>query len=81
MPANVRIQAQTYAKLRKLADGSGLSLPEMLDEAVETLFRRRFVEECNRAYARLKADPKARRRAAAEQQAWDATLADGLADA
>jgi hypothetical protein len=51
----------------------------LLDEAVETLRRQRLLEQTNAAYARLRADPDAWQEIDAERQAWDATLADGLA--
>ena len=81
MPANVRIQPETYEKLRKLAHDARRPMPEVLAEAVEVLFRKRFLEECRTAYARLKANPTAWRQEQEERKAWDATLADGLKDA
>jgi len=81
MPANVRIQPDTYAKLRELADDAGASMPEVLADAIDELYRKRFLDECNRAYARLKADPKAWQEELRERQAWERTLSDGLEDA
>jgi hypothetical protein len=81
MSANVRIQAATYDKLKALAKRAGKPMPSVLAEAVDELYRKQFLDECNRAYARLKADPKAWKRELAERKAWDKTLADGLEDA
>jgi hypothetical protein len=81
MPANVRIQPESYAKLRQLAKEAGATMPDVLAEAIDELYRRRFLDECNAAYARLKADPKAWKKELAERRAWDATLGDGLEDA
>lgn len=80
MATNVRIQPETHAKLRQLAQEAGVSMPEVLDEAIDDLYRKRFLEECNRAYARLRADPKAWADELAERKLWDVTLADGLED-
>jgi hypothetical protein len=80
MAANVRIQPDTYAKLRSLAKDAGVTMPEVLAEAVNELFRKRFIEECNAAYARLRADPKAWKEELEERALWDRTLADGLED-
>ena len=80
MPANVRIQPETYAKLRQLADEAGVSMPEVLDEAIDELYRKRFLDECNHAYGRLKADPKAWKEELLERKAWERTLRDGLED-
>ena len=81
MPANVRIQPETYDKLRQLADEAGVTMPEVLAEAIDELFRKRFLDECNRAYGRLKADPKAWKQELEERKAWERTLNDGLEDA
>jgi hypothetical protein len=80
MPANVRIQPDSYAKLRQLADESGDTMPEVLAEAIDELYRKRFLDECNRAYARLKADQKAWDQEQRERKAWERTLSDGLED-
>jgi hypothetical protein len=45
---------------------------------IAMLNRRKFLEDCNRAYAQLKANPKNWRAELAERKAWDTTLADGL---
>lgn len=81
MPANVRIQPETYSKLRALADESGVSMPEILAEAIDALYRRRFLDECNRAYGQLTQNTKAWKDEHLERQAWEATLGDGLEDA
>jgi hypothetical protein len=53
-------------------------MPEILAEAIDVLYRKRFLDECNRAYARIKADPNAWKSEQDERRIWDATLADGL---
>ena len=50
----VRIKPETHAKLKQLAKTSGQSMPEVLDQAVETLRRQRMLEETNKAYAKLR---------------------------
>jgi hypothetical protein len=80
MPANVRIQRDTYAKLRELADEAGVTMPEILAEAIDELYRKPFLDECNRAYTRLKSDAKAWKQELLERKAWERTLRDGLED-
>jgi predicted transcriptional regulator len=80
MAANVRIQPETHTKLRLLANEARKSMPEILEQAIDDLYRKRFFEECNRAYARLRSDPKAWQEELEERRLWDATLADGLKD-
>ncbi|MEX2172756.1 MAG: hypothetical protein WD872_00255 [Pirellulaceae bacterium] len=81
MPANVRIQPASYAKLRELAKESGVAMPEILATAIDELYRQRFLDQCNQAYARLKANPKAWEQELAERKVWEQSLADGLEDA
>jgi len=81
MATNVRIQPESYAKLKELATESRVPMPDILEEAIDALYRKRFLEECSRGgYARLKANPKAWKEELAEREAWDVTLSDGLKD-
>jgi hypothetical protein len=50
----------------------------LVDEAVETLRRQRFLEQVNAAYASLRKDPRSWDEIEAERREWDATLGDGL---
>lgn len=50
----------------------------LLEEAVETLRRKRFLEEVNAAYASLREDTKAWAAVQREREEWDRTLLDGL---
>jgi predicted transcriptional regulator len=76
----VRIKPETHIKLRHLAEASGQSMPDVLDEAVEILRRQRLLEDTNEAYAALRADGKAWQQELAERAVWDASLADDLQD-
>ena len=75
----VRISNGAHATLRALARAEKRPMAALLDEAVETLRRQRFLEQTNAAYARLRADPLAWQEIDTERRTWDATLADGLA--
>jgi predicted transcriptional regulator len=74
----VRVKPETHAKLKALAEQSGRPMPEVLEQAVETLRRRRLLEAANRAYAALRGDSKAWKGELAEREAWDETLEDGM---
>ena len=54
------------------------STPVVMEQALESFRRQKFLDECNRAYERLKADPKEWAKEQAERDAWDATVGDGL---
>ena len=78
MPStNVRISERSYLVLKRIADQEAKPMPMLLDEAVESLRRKRFLTEVNQAFAALKADPKAWRAELEERALWDNTLADG----
>ena len=77
----VRVSAGTHSTLKELAELTGQPMTVVLDRAVEAFRREQFLDECDRAYARLRADPKAWAEELAERAAWDVTLADGLEDA
>src|SRR5919198_5108748 len=74
----VRISAPAHRILRELSKAEGKPMLALLDEAVETLRRQRFLEDVNAAYAALRADPRAWKAIEEERCAWDVTLADGL---
>lgn len=75
-----RISESTREVLRKLAVESGEPMQAILDKAVEMYRRQRFLEESNRAFAVLRANPEAWRAEQAEREAWDTTFADDLAE-
>jgi hypothetical protein len=50
----------------------------VLEQAIEELRRRRFLEETNVAYAALRQNDEEWQSLQEEQSAWDATLLDGL---
>lgn len=49
-----------------------------LERAAEMYRRHRLLEESNRAFAALRANPEAWSIEQAERETWDMTLADGL---
>jgi predicted transcriptional regulator len=77
----VRITPTAHRTLKDLADQTGEPMTVVLEKALEAYRRRKFLEDCNRAYAELKADPKAWAEELKERETWDAALADGLEDA
>jgi predicted transcriptional regulator len=74
----VRIKSDTHVKLRTLAEESGQSMPEILEQAIESLRRQRLLDASNAAYAALKQDAKGWKAELDERALWDATLSDGL---
>jgi hypothetical protein len=62
-----------------MSKAEGKPMLALLDEAVEALRRRRFLEQVNAAYAILRTDSRAWEAIDGERRAWDVTLSDGLA--
>jgi hypothetical protein len=50
----------------------------LLDEAIEQLRRRRFLEEANQAFQALRDSPRQRKQEEDERAEWDEAVADGL---
>lgn len=74
----IRVSDEARETLRGLARAEGKSMIALVDEAVETLRRLRFLEQVNAAYARLREDPDGWAEIEAERREWDHTLPDGL---
>jgi hypothetical protein len=74
-----RISDTAHGTLRRMSRAEGKAVTALVDEAVETLRRRRFLEQVNAAYAALRANPAAWESIHGERREWDATLPDGLA--
>jgi len=78
MAATVRISPAAHRSVRQMAEETGSSLQEMLDQAIENQRRRLLLERANRAYAELRQDKKAWRAWRSELRELDATLTDGI---
>ncbi len=76
----VRINDSAHATLRALSKRRRQPMQAILAQAIEDYRRKTLLEDANRAYAALRKNPKAWREEEKERRAWDATLADGLAD-
>ena len=57
--ATTRISASAHGILRELSKAEGKPMLALLDEAVESLRRQRFLEQVNAGYATLRADARA----------------------
>ena len=53
-------------------------MPTVLEQAIESLRRERFLEQAAQAYGALRGDKKAWAAEQVERKAWDKTLKDGL---
>jgi hypothetical protein len=76
--ANIPISETTLARLRELARWDSCSINDVLDQAVNEQYERKFWDAANAGYAALRADPAAWAEVEAERKLWDSTLMDGL---
>ena len=75
-----QISESAYLQLKAMARESGETLPELLAEAIDALYRQRFLSAANAAYARTRQSSTLWTEECKERAAWDATLADGLGE-
>ena len=74
----VPISEASYQLLKQLAEQTGQTTMDLLDQALDAYRRKLFFEQLNAGYAELRADPEAWAEHLAERKLWDATLMDGL---
>lgn len=73
----IRISASTRRVLGELARQDGKSLQAVIDRAVETYRRQRFLEGLHHDFEALRNDPDAWQTEKKERAVWDATFIDG----
>jgi predicted DNA-binding protein len=76
--ATVRISEQARKTLRELSSVTGQPMQTVLDEAIESYRRQRFLEEANAAFKALRENQDGYRAELEERQAWEDTLTDDL---
>lgn len=74
----IRVSTKTRDTLHALARTAGLSMQQVLEQALEVYRRQQLLEATNAAYEALRRDPASWHEFEQERRDWDATLADGL---
>jgi hypothetical protein len=74
----VKINAETYAKLKETVAETGEPMIVVLAKAVDAYRRQAFLEGVNADFAALRNDCRAWAEEQSDRAAWDATLADDL---
>lgn len=74
----IRIRPASHKALKEIAQMTGQSMQDVLDQAIEERRRRLYLEGANADYAALAKDPKTLAAFKKEIAAWDATNVDGL---
>jgi predicted transcriptional regulator len=70
--ATVRIRPETHERLRQLAEQRDVPMQDVLDAAVERLWRESLLAALNEDYEALRADPERWREELEERALWDA---------
>lgn len=79
MPStSIRIGEHALAVLRELARKRRQPMQTVLNEAIESYRRQKFLEEANTAFAALRSDPEAWQEEQQERDLWDRAGEDGL---
>ncbi|MBN2216021.1 MAG: hypothetical protein JW719_01465 [Pirellulales bacterium] len=74
----VKIDANTYAKLKQTAAETGEPMIQVMAKAIEAYRRRVFLEGLNADFVALRNNRRAWAEEQAERAAWDVTLADDV---
>ena len=74
----VSISEKSHRIIRQISETEGLAPSEVLDEAVESYRRQKFLSQTNQAFQKLKEDEDGWREEIAERELWARTLADGV---
>ena len=74
----VKVDAETYAKLKEAVAETGEPMIEVLAKAVDATVVGCFLEGLNADFAALRGDRRTWAEEQAERGVWDATLADDL---
>lgn len=75
---NVSISEKTHKVISQISETEGLALSEVLEEAVESYRRQKFLAETNQAFQKLREDRNVWRDEIAEREIWEQTLVDGI---
>jgi len=74
----VRVSESVLRDLREMAERSNQTQQAILEEAIEELKRKRFFDQMDAAFTRLKANPGEWEEYEDERNLWEGTLKDGL---
>jgi predicted transcriptional regulator len=80
MATTVRISARAHDLLKRQAQETGQTMQVVLEEALELLRRKRFIDGVNADFTRVREDERAWSEMLDERSAWESTVADGLDD-
>ena len=76
----VRVSDIAYTKLDQIAQSTGYSKQDVIEQALESLERETILKQANEAYAEMRRNKKEWEQELQELDLWESTLEDGLKD-
>lgn len=74
----IRVSKDIYNIVKSLAQQQNETMQDIIELAVTEYKKKKFFEDLNHAYTKLKSDPEAWQEELAERYEWDHVLNDGL---
>ncbi len=74
----IRISKETYNTVKSIAQQQNQKIQAVVEQAVKDLKKKRFFDNLNSDYIKLKADSPGWAEEKAEREEWGAVLKDGL---
>lgn len=74
----IRISREIYNVVKTLAQERNENMQDVLEHAITEYKKKKFFEELNEAYFKLKSDEKMWEDELEEREQWDRTLVDGI---
>jgi len=80
MSYSIRIDENVGKFLHEISQQEKISIQVVVEKAIENYRRQYVLAKTNRAYAKLRTNPKAWEEEINERRSWESTLSDGLED-
>lgn len=74
----VRVSDMAYSKLDQMAQATGRSRQDIIDNAINSLEKEAILKHANEAYATMRSNKKEWQEDQEELNLWESTLEDGL---
>lgn len=78
MTVMVRVEESIRDRIKKIAREEGRKMNEIIAEAIDHYERERFLNSFNKAYSKIRRNPKEWESLQEELKIWDSILNDGL---
>lgn len=76
----IRVTRELYQNIKLLAKQENENIQSFLEHAVNEYKRKKFFEEMDSAFQRLRSDSQAWEEEMKEREEWEGVIADGLED-